>query len=87
MVTTNLVVVLRVGDLDDHLLEAALLPCHAGVLAHGVDGVVKLLILLVQEHKLVPQVCLLGGAQPAWWLLPVAIVPPAMGIIAISPLA
>ena len=53
-----LVVVLGVGNLDDHLLEAALLPCNGRVLGHRIDCVVELLVLLVQEHELVPEVCL-----------------------------
>ena len=54
----NLVVVFSIGNLDDHLLETTLLPCDRRMLDHGIDGVIKLLIFVVQEHKLVPQVSL-----------------------------
>eukprot|EP00050_Salpingoeca_kvevrii_P006202 m.287993 g.287993 ORF g.287993 m.287993 type:complete len:381 (+) comp11879_c0_seq1:284-1426(+) len=59
----GLVVELSVGDLDDHLLERVLLPGLGGVLHHGRHTLVIVLILVVQEHKLAPEMRLLGGAQ------------------------
>ena len=54
------VVELNVGDLGDNVLELALPPRLCGMGHHGEDGVVILLVLVVQEHKLWPQVSLLG---------------------------
>ena len=49
--------------LGDDVFELALLPGVRGVAHHGDDGVVELLVLVVQEDQLGPQVCLLGRPQ------------------------
>lgn len=49
--------------LGDDVFEVALPPRLGGVLHHGERGVVVLLVLVVQEHQLRPQVRVLGGAQ------------------------
>lgn len=45
--------------LGDDVFELALLPGVCGVVHHGDDGIVVLLVLVVEEHKLSPQVSLL----------------------------
>ena len=50
------VVELNVGHFGDNVLEMALTPRLSGVLDHRHDGVVILLILVIQEDQLVPQV-------------------------------
>ena len=50
-------------DLDDHLLEGALLPGLGGVAHHDNHSIVELVVLLVQEHKLAPHLGLLGSAE------------------------
>ena len=57
------VVQLDVGHLGDDVLEVALLPRVRRVVHHGDDRVVELLVLVVQEHELRPQMRLLGSAQ------------------------
>ena len=49
--------------LGDDVFELALLPGVCGVVHHGDDGVVELLVLVVQEDQLRPQVGLLGRPQ------------------------
>ena len=49
--------------LCDDILEVALPPGVGGVGHHGDDGVVKLLVLVVEEYKLRPQVSLLSCTQ------------------------
>ena len=50
-------------DLGDDVLELRLPPGLGGVGHDGQDGVVKLVVLVVQEHELGPQVGLLGSAE------------------------
>ena len=59
----GLVVQLDVGHLGDDVLEVGLAPGLCGVGHHGQHGVVVLLVLVVQEHQLGPQVSLFGGAE------------------------
>lgn len=47
----------------DDVLEVSLAPGLGGVLHHGERGVVELLVLVVQEHQLRPQVRVLRGAE------------------------
>ena len=54
---------LALAYLCDDVFELALLPGVGGVAHHGDDGVVVLLVLVVQEHKLRPQVGLLRRPQ------------------------
>ena len=49
--------------LGDDVFELALLPGIGGVAHHGDDGVVVLLVLVIQEHQLRPQVGLLRRPQ------------------------
>ena len=49
--------------LGNDILELALFPGVGGVAHHGDDGVVVLLVLVVQEHQLCPQVGLLSRPQ------------------------
>ena len=53
------IVELDVGHLCDDVLEEGLLPSLGGVGHHGEDRVVILLILVVEEHQLRPEVSLL----------------------------
>ena len=53
------VVELHVGHLGDDLLEEAFPPGLGGVGHHGEDGIVVLLVLVVEEDQLRPQVGLL----------------------------
>ena len=57
------VVELNVGHLCDDLFEEALPPGLGGVGDHGQDGVVVLLVLVIEEDQLGPQVCLLCCTQ------------------------
>ena len=58
------VVDLSVGHLHDDLLEQRVLPRLGRVVDHHVDGVVVLVVVRVQEDRLVPvQVLLAGGEQ------------------------
>ncbi len=50
-------------DLGDDVLELRLPPGLGGVGHDGQDGVVKLIVLVVQEHKLRPQMSLLCRTQ------------------------
>ena len=59
----SLEVVLAVGDLDHNVLEAVLVPGDRWVLHHRVNGIVELLVLLVEEGELAPQRSLLGSTQ------------------------
>lgn len=59
----GLVVELDVRHLGDHLLEETLLPRLRGVCHHGEGGVIILLVLVVEEDKLRPQMCLLSSSQ------------------------
>ena len=54
------VVELNVGHLRDDILEVALLPGLGGMGHHSEDGVVVLLVLVVEEDKLGPEVGLLS---------------------------
>ena len=49
--------------LSDDILEVPLPPSLCGVGHHGQHGVIKLLVLVVQEHQLGPEVSLLGRSQ------------------------
>jgi hypothetical protein len=49
--------------LGNDILEVALPPCLGGVGHHGERCVVVLLVLVVQEHQLSPQVRLLSCSQ------------------------
>ena len=64
----GLVVELDVGHLRDHVLEVVLAPRLGRVSDHGRDRVVVLLVLVVEEDQLRPQVRLLGGAQHLFFL-------------------
>jgi len=57
------VVDLNVSHLRDDVLEVTLLPRVRRVVHHRYDRVVVLLVFVVQEYKLRPQVRLVGGAQ------------------------
>lgn len=52
-----------VMHLGDDVFELALLPGICWVVHHGDDGVVVLLVLVVKEHELPPQVGLLRGPE------------------------
>ena len=54
---------LDVRHLCDDILEVALSPRLCWVSHHGQDCVVVLLVLVVQEHQLCPEVSLLGSTQ------------------------
>ena len=49
--------------LGDNLLEVLLSPALCRVLHHGEGGVVVLLVLVVEEDELGPQVSLFGSAK------------------------
>ena len=53
------VVKLDVGNFGDDILEKSLLPTWCRMCHHCLYGVVVLLVLVVQEHQLRPQVGLL----------------------------
>jgi len=57
------VVDLNVSHLRDDVFEVTLLPRVRRVVHHRYDRVVVLLVFVVQEHQLRPQVRLVGGAQ------------------------
>ena len=57
------VVDLDVGHLRDHVLEVALFPRIRRVVHHRDDGIVILLVLVIEEHELRPQVSLVGCTQ------------------------
>jgi len=57
------VVDLDVCDLRDHVLEVALFPRVRRVVHHRNDGIVVLFVFVVEEHKLRPQVGLIGRTQ------------------------
>ena len=59
----RLVVELYVGNFSDDVLEMALFPGLGRVVHHGDDGVIKLLVFVVQEHQLCPQVGLFRCSQ------------------------
>ena len=59
----GLVIEFNVGHLGDDFLEEALLPGLCGMGHHGQGRVVVLLILVVKEHQLRPQVSLLRSSQ------------------------
>lgn len=49
--------------LSDDIFEVSFSPCIRGVCHHGDYGVVKLLVLVVEEHQLGPEVSLLCGTK------------------------
>ncbi|GJC99267.1 hypothetical protein ColKHC_08093 [Colletotrichum higginsianum] len=57
------VVDLQVGNLDDNLLELLVLPRVLGALNDRQGGVVKLIVVVVAEHQLGPEVRLLAGTD------------------------
>ena len=59
----GLVVELNVGDLCDDVLEMTLLPGLRGVGHHREHGVVVLLVLVVEEDQLGPEVGLLSCTE------------------------
>ena len=52
--------------LGDDVFELPLLPGICRVVHHGDDGIVELLVLVVQEDQLGPQVSLLRRSQDLW---------------------
>ena len=59
----SLVVQLDVGHLGDDVLEVGLAPSLGGVSHHGQGGVVVLLVLVVQEDQLCPQMGLFSSTK------------------------
>ena len=59
----GLVIEFDVGHFGDDVLEVRLPPSLGGVGHHGQDSVVILLVLVVQEHKLSPQMSLLRSSK------------------------
>ena len=57
------VVELDVGDLRDNFFELRFFPCLRGVTHHCDHHIVILLILVIQEHQLWPQVGLLSCSE------------------------
>ena len=57
------VVQLDVGDLGDDVLKRALLPGLCGVGHHGQHSIVVLLVLVIEEDELRPEMGLLGSPQ------------------------
>ena len=54
------------GDFGDYVFELSLLPGICWMIHHGDDGIVILLILVVQEDQLGPQVSLFCCSQDFW---------------------
>eukprot|EP00128_Syssomonas_multiformis_P005980 Colp12_sorted_trinity150504_noHs@23513 len=57
------VIMLNACNLNDDILEAGVIPSLGGVLDHGKDSIVELVIVHIEEHKGVPQLSLLGSAE------------------------
>ena len=64
----GLVVEFNVGHLCHHVLEMALLPGLRGVGHHRQDSIVVLLVLVVEEDKLRPEVGLLSSTENLPWV-------------------